>query len=484
VPGHANDYYINEILKGELKFEGFVVSDWEDIKRLYLRDKIADSPEEAVRIAVMAGLDQSIVPNDFSFYDLCLNLTYKDAAFLKRVNDAVTRILNVKEKLGLWQNSSLYPSKEEINIIGNDEFHEKNLNAAHESIILAKNDANILPLNPKDSKKILVVGPTGNLVKVLNGGWTYTWQGDNETNYQMFGRKKFTVFEALQKLYSSQINFTEGVNFENKTNFDETIMLANNFDILILCTGEYTYSESPGNINNLFLNQPQYDLAKALYKTRKPIILVYLGGRPRIITEMVQKSSAVLLGFLPGNRGGEAIANIIFGLYNPNGKLPMTYPYSPNGIFTYDYKPLERCIPNPDPLVLSKCFPENLFPFGHGLSYTNFTYSSLRLSAKEIQSPNGLSVSIDVENVGRMEGMETVILYLNDEYGSVSRPVKEVKGFQKINLKVNEKRTVTFDLEYLDFSFINQYNKRIVEEGDFYVYINNYDGNATFYLRV
>ena len=485
IPGHANSHYINDILKGELKFEGFVVSDWEDVNRLYVRDKVVESAEDAVKLAVMSGIDMSMVPYDFSFTDYCVKISQRDGPFLDRVNDAVLRILKVKEKLGLWSNASLYPVESEAKKVGNDEFHRINLETAHESIILAKNDANLLPLKKSDSKKILVTGPTGNLLKVLNGGWTYTWQGDDEANYQNFGRLKFTIFGAIQKALagqSSTVIYSEGVNFENKTNFEETIEAAQVSDLIILTIGEDTYTESPGNINNLFLHAVQNELANALFALNKSVILVYLGGRPRIITEMAQKANAVLFGFLPGNRGGEAIADIIFGDYNPDGKLPITYPLSPNGFVTYDRKPLED-YETSDPLALSRGEYENLYPFGHGLSYSKFIYSSLTLSSTQVELPNGVTVSLEVTNYGPWDGKETVILYLNDEFGSVSRPVREVKGFQKVFLKVNETKSVRFDLKHADFSFISQKNQRIVESGVFHVYIQNFDGNATFYLK-
>ena len=487
IPGHANSHYINEILKGELKFEGLVISDLGSVNKLHTRDKIAHTREEAVRMAVMAGIDISVVPHDFSFFDICVDLAKKKQDFLKRVDDAVLRILKMKVKLGLWSNSSLYPVTSEAEKVGNDKFHQINLDVARESIILATNNDSLLPLKKGDSKTILVAGPTGNLLRVLNGGWTYTWQGDNEADNQQFGRKnKLTLFAAIQSKLagqSSTVKYSEGANFENKTNFDDTLALAKTSDIIILSVGEATYTETPGNINNLFLPDVQYELANAIFALNKPVILVYLGGRPRIITEMAQKAKAVLLGFLPGNRGGEAIADIIFGDYNPDGKLPMTYPLSPNGFVTYDRKPLEVYVDNSDPLALSKGEYENLYPFGHGLSYSKFEYSPIKLSSTQTESPNGVTVSITVKNLGPFDGKETVILYLNDEYGSVSRPVRQVKGFQKVPLKVNEAVTVKFDLSYLDFSFINKNNERVVELGVFHVYINNFLANATFHVK-
>ena len=487
MPGHANSFYINTILKGEMKFDGFVVSDWEDIKRLYTRDKVAQSPEEAVRRAVLAGVDMSMVPQDYTFTDICVKLVKSnDKEFMNRVDDAVLRILKVKEKLGLWSNSSLYPVESDLDKIDTDASHDQNLEVAKETVILAKNEKKSLPLDKFDNKKILVAGPSGNLLKCLNGGWTYTWQGENEENNVNFGRSnKLTLFNAIKsKIGNGEVNYKQGVSFvNNQTNdISATVELAKTHDIIILTVGENTYTESPGTVDNLKLNSDQYDLANALFALNKKVILVYLGGRPRIITEMANKANAVIVAFLPGNRGGEAIADIIFGDYNPNGKLPVTYPLADNGFVTYDAKNIE-VYENNDPLALSKGGYENLYPFGHGLSYTEFRYSNLKLSSKEVQSPDGkITVNVDIQNVGQLEGKETVVLYLQDEFSSITRPVREVRGFKKISLSPNQLQTVSFELNDDHFSFINEHNQRVVEEGSFKVYINFYNETVTFNL--
>jgi beta-glucosidase len=300
VPGHANSFYINDILKGELKFDGFVVSDWEDIRRLHIRDGIASTPEEAVRIAVMAGLDMSMVPFSYSFYDHCVNLAKKDAKFLERATDATKRILKVKEQLGLFDNPNPIPAH--IGFIGSDEFENFNLEAAKESIVLAKNDK-ILPLDKQSSMKILVTGPTGNLIKVLNGGWSYTWQGENESNFINFGRSKKNLFKAIQDKVTNpnNVKYVQGVDFNERTNFDEAINEAKMSDIIILAVGEDTYTETPGNIDSLLLNHQQYELANELFKLNKPVIVVYIGGRPRVMTSIDQGAKATLIAFLPGN---------------------------------------------------------------------------------------------------------------------------------------------------------------------------------------
>lgn len=235
-------------------------------------------------------------------------------------------------------------------------------------------------------------------------------------------------------------------------------------DVIVLCIGEDTYAETPGNINSLMLSESQVALGTALALLDKPIVLIYLGGRPRIITELARDSSAVLLAFLPGNRGAEAIANILYGQYNPNARLPITYPKYPNGITTYDFLPIEVAWGN---------YYENLFPFGHGLSYTTFEYSHLELSTKRLEAPENLTVNVSVRNTGAYDGKEVVMLYLNDEYGSVPRPMRQLKGFEKVEVKVGETKRVSFVLGVEDLSFINTKSQRVYEAGRFYVYVGS-----------
>lgn len=324
-----------------------------------------------------------------------------------------------------------------------------------------------MPIIKFTNKRILITGPTGNLRKVLNGGWTYTWQGNIESTYD-FGREKQTLFQAVSKK-ANYVTYKEGANFTHLTDINQVLTEAKYSDYIILCIGEDAYAETPGNIDSLELSSSQLILARELFKTNRPIIVVYFGGRPRIINEIVDKAKAVLLGFLPGNRGAEAVADILFNDYNPNGKLPFTYPKSSNGFTTYDFKPIEKFDSNnPD-----KQF---LYPFGFGLSYTNFVYSNLFLDKNvvDVSSKDNkiLRISIDVKNNGLIAGKEAVILYINDEYGSVSRPVKQVKGFKKVYLDAKETKTVEFEIDALEhLTFIGPNNKRILEDGFFNVYI-------------
>ena len=454
IPGHANYHLLTEVLKGEMKFPGFVVSDWEDIKRLFTRDRVATSPKEAVFMAVMAGVDMSMVPTDFSFYDLLLQLAKEGTVPMSRIDDAVSRILYVKMKLGLFENA--YPDKSFLPQFASEEHTKANLDAAREAVVLLKNGKNILPL-AKD-KKVFVTGPTANMLSSLNGGWTITWQGNEESLYP---QAKETVVEAIRsKTGEKNVTFDQGVDFEKEIAGSKGLELAKQSDVIVLCLGEGAYCETPGNITDLTLPEAQLAYAEKLIATGKPVVLVMLEGRPRIITRIADKVDGILTAFLPGMEGGRAIADIIFGDVNPSGKLPVTYPKAPNGITLYDYKPIEFFDGNKyDPL----------FPFGHGLSYTSFKYSNLKLGAKEITENGQVKVTVDVTNTGKIKGKEAVLLYLTDMFGTVSRQNKQLKGFEKIELAPGQTKTVTFTIGWDEMSFIGLSNKRIVEPGEFMV---------------
>ena len=313
------------------------------------------------------------------------------------------------------------------------DFTSANLNAARESIILVKNQDNILPLSK--ATKVLVTGPTANLLSAMNGGWTITWQGNEESAYP---QAKNSVLEAIQiKIGKDNVKYVEGCSFDKDINTTEAVQEAKNADVIIICLGEHAYCETPGNIFDLTLDEAQLKLADKILETGKPVILVMLEGRPRIISKIEPKAKGILVGFLPGMEGGNAIADVLFGDVNPSGKLPITYPRHPNGITLYDYKPIEK-------------FDENdynpLWPFGYGLSYTTFEYSNLKISSQEITENEELTVKIDVKNNGTLAGKEVVQLYLTDVYGSVTRPNKQLKGFEKVLLNPGETKTVTFKI--------------------------------------
>jgi beta-glucosidase len=464
IPVHSDHHIISDILKGEMNFQGFVVSDWEDIKRLYTRDHVASSPEEAVKMAVLAGIDMSMIPKDYSFYTILLDLVKKNEVPISRIDDAVTRILRVKMMTGILDKP--YPDTAMKELVGAPQHTAVNLQAAEESIVMTKNAKGILPL--KKGQKILVTGPTANLLSVLNGGWTITWQGNEESLYP---KQANTVVKALrQKFGEKNIIYSEGTAFSKDINIAETIKLAKKSDVIVLCLGEKAYCETPGNIDELTLDTAQLQLASKLAELHKPVVLVMLEGRPRIIRSIVDKVDAVLVGMLPGMKGGDAIANIIAGDAVPSAKLPFTYPKYSNSLYHYDYKPLEGEGGNVyDPQ----------WAFGYGLSFTTYEYSDLQIDKKAISKTDTLYVSVNVKNTGKVSGGESVLLYLRDLYGSVSRPVRQLRGFQKIHLNPGEVKQVRFAITNSDLSFIGRENKRITESGDFLIMVDNLSAGFT-----
>lgn len=466
IPGHANYHLLTEVLRGELKFDGFVVSDWEDIKRLYTRDRVADSPKEAVRLAVMAGVDMSMVPYDFSFAEFVIELAKEGKIPMNRIDEAVKRILTVKMNAGLFENAM--PDKSLLKLFASEESYKKNVEAAEETFVLLQNKDNILPLSK--NAKVLVTGPTANMLSVLNGGWTITWQGNEESLYPA---DKNTILEAITaKLPKGNVAYAEGCTFDKELNTDDAIAKAKSSDVIILCLGEPTYTETPGNIFDLTLPAAQISYAKKLAATGKKVIVVLIQGRPRVLNSIVDDAAGILLGFLPGMEGGNAAANILFGDANPSGKMPVTYPRHPNGITLYDFKPIEKFDGNDY---------KPQFEFGYGLSYTSYEYSNLKLSSNEIDANGTITITVDVKNTGKRAGKEVVQLYVTDLFGSVSRPNKQLKGFEKVSLAAGESKTVSFKLTSEHLSFIGLENKRITEPGDFKVSVKALE--STFKLK-
>ncbi|MBN1302531.1 MAG: glycoside hydrolase family 3 C-terminal domain-containing protein [Melioribacteraceae bacterium] len=458
IPVHSDYYLLTELLKDELGFKGFMVSDWEDIKRLYERDHVAGSPREAVKMAVMAGIDMSMVPFDFSFYELLLELVKDGEVPVERIDDAVTRILRVKYLLGLFDNA--YPDKSLLPEFASQKNTGVNLQAARESITMLKNDNSVLPLSKE--KKYLVTGPASNMLSVLNGGWSITWQGNEE---KLYPEDKYTILEAVQsKAGNENVIHMEGCTFEEDINTKETVSKASEADAVIVCIGEPPYCEGEGNINNLEMTSVQLELAAQLSKTGKPVILVLVEGRPRVISKIADDASAILMAYLPGMEGGRAIADILFGDANPSGKLPFSYPRDVRGNTCYDFKPIEQ-------FDVNKYNPQ--WEFGYGLSYTNFEYANLVLDKTEYKMNDVIRVSVDLKNTGSVDGKETVELYICDIVGTVSRPVRQLKRFQKINLEAGKSTTVSFELDMYDLSFINRDNLRTTEPGEFTVMVKN-----------
>jgi beta-glucosidase len=475
IPGHINHHILTDILRDELGFKGFVVSDWEDIKKLVTIWHVAANEKEATRMAVMAGIDMSMVPLDYSFADYLIALVKEGAVPQSRIDEAVRRILKVKFELGLFENPM--PNAALKSKIGLPESRQASLQAARESMTLLKNDSNLLPL-AKD-RKILVTGPTADSLISLNNGWTYVWQGSEEALYP---KDRPTIRRAIEaKAGTANVTYVPGTkimrpagspsnntptNLEAEVDIPAAVRAARAADVVVLCLGEGSYTETPGNITDLTLGEPQLRLAEALEATGKPVVLVLVEGRPRIINRIVDKAGAVLMAYNPGNEGGQAIADVLFGDFNPSGKLPFTYPRTPNGLITYDHKAFET----EDTAFGNMAFTPQ-FEFGRGLSYTTFAYSDLRLSKKSITSNGDLSVSVTVTNSGRRAGKEVVQLYVTDLVASLSPAGKRLKRFAKVYLAPGQSRTLTFQLRPDDLSFIDTNNKPVVEPGEFEVII-------------
>jgi beta-glucosidase len=463
IPGHANYHLITEVLKGEMKFKGFVVSDWEDIKRLHTRDRVATSAKDAVRMAVMAGVDMSMVPMDVSFTTLLLECVKDGSVPVSRIDDAVSRILTVKFQLGLFENA--YPDLSLRPQFATAASAAVNLRAAEESIVMTKNNGT-LPL--RKNSRVLVTGPTAALLNTMNGGWTITWQGDDE---KLYPKDKPTPLDAIRaKLGAGNVAYVPGSSFDQQIDLAAAVEAAHEVDAIVLCLGERSYCETPGNIDDLTLERAQTDLADALARTGKPIILVMIEGRPRLIRTIVDDVKAVLIAFRPGVEGGRAIANVLVGDAVPSGKLPVTYPKYPNALMCYDYKPLDTADNN-------RYDPQ--WPFGYGLSYTSFATANLSLDSQTMKRSGKLTLSVDVKNTGSVAGAEVVQLYLNDNFASVSRPVRQLKGFHKVMLLPGEQKTVSFTIEAGDLSFIGIDNTRILESGTFTAMVGGLSANFT-----
>jgi beta-glucosidase len=468
VPAHADHRILTDILRGELGFEGFVVSDWADIKRLVRDWRVAADEKQATRMAVMAGVDMSMVPSDYSFPDLLVALVREGAVPQSRIDEAVRRILRVKFELGLFDDAMPHPALKSK--IGLPESRQTALQAAQESITLLKNTDELLPLSK--NRKVLVTGPTANSLISLNNGWTYVWQGSEPSLYP---KDRPTIRQAIEaKLGAANVTYVPGTritrragspsnstptNIEEEDDIPAAVAAAKNSDAVVLCLGEGSYCETPGTISDLTLGAPQLRLAEAIEATGKPVIIVLVEGRPRIINRIADKAGAILMAYNPGNEGGQAIADALFGDVNPSGKLPFTYPRAVNGLITYDHRAFEtegdRSAIRPQ------------FEFGDGLSYTSFSYHDLRLEKQTISGGEDLSVSVTVTNAGPRAGKEVVQLYVSDLVASIAPPGKRLRRFAKIYLQPGQSRKLSFKLRREDLSFIGADNKPVVEPGDF-----------------
>lgn len=474
VPGHINRHILTDILRTELGFKGFVVSDWEDIKKLVTTWRIAADEKEATRLAVLAGIDMSMVPNDYSFADHLVALVKEGAVPTARIDEAVRRILRVKFELGLFEKPM--PDAALKAKFALPEYREASLQAARESITLLKNNNNVLPLSK--STKVLVTGPTSDSLVAMNNGWTWVWQGSEESLYPT---DRLTIRKAIEaKVGASNMTWVQGTKItrapgpSNSTPTDQeqevdiaaAVSAARNVDVVVLALGEGSYCETPGNITDLTIGEPQIKLAEAIKATGKPVVMVLVEGRPRIINRIADGASAILMAYNPSDEGGRAIADILFGDTNPSGKLPFTYPRTPNGLINYDHKPFET-----ENTAFGNMAFNPQFGFGEGLSYTTFAYSDLRLGKQTISANEELPVSVTVKNTGNRAGKEAVLVYVSDLVASISPPGKRLRRFAKISLDPGQSKTLTFKLRREDLSFIGSENKPVLEPGDFEVRI-------------
>jgi beta-glucosidase len=476
VPVHASYDLLTKLLKDELGFTGLVVTDWKDIENLHERDRIASSQKEAVKLSINAGVDMSMIPYNFLFCDYLVELVNEGEVPMSRIDDAVRRILNVKYKLGLFERPvthySDYPK------FGSEEFIKDAYETAAQSITLLKNDNNVLPL-PKNAR-VLVTGPNANTMRALNGGWSYTWQGNKADD---FFSGYSTILDAITaKIGSKQVTFVPGVEYNEDGKYWEEKVIdmnavsraASQCDYIVLCIGENSYTEKPGDLHDLSLSENQMALAKTALKTGKPVVVVLNEGRPRIIRDIVPESKAVLQSYLPGNYGGLAVADVLFGDVNPSGKLPYTYPMYVNSLLTYDHKPSEHQKKMEGVYDYESDFAVQ-WPFGFGLSYTTFEYSNLTLSSNTLSKEGSITVSVTVTNSGGRDGKEVVQLYTSDVYATITPDVKRLRGFDKIDLAKGESKTVSFSLSADDVSFVNALNQRVTEKGEFKVEVGGLD---------
>ncbi|MNK22873.1 Periplasmic beta-glucosidase precursor [compost metagenome] len=483
VPVHANYAILTQLLKDELGFKGLVVTDWADIENLHRRDRVAASDKEAVMLAINAGIDMSMVPYKYEvFCDNLVQLVKEGKVKEERIDDAVRRILKVKYALNLFDKPNTNPK--DYPKFGSKEFEKASYDMAAEAITLLKNKGNILPL--KKNIKVLVTGPNANSMRTLNGAWTYSWQGEK---VEEFAGQYNTILEAVQnEIGKANVTYVPGVSYKQGGHYyeeltdkmDEAIAAAKNSDVIILCLGENTYTEKPGDLNDLYLSELQTELAKKLAATGKPIVLVLNEGRPRIISRFEQEMNAIVQAYLPGNFGGDALADVLFGDVNPSGKLPYTYPRFPNATISYIHKPSEEQ-KKAEGVYNYEADYNPQFSFGFGLSYTTFEYKDLKVSKTSLKKGENLQVSITVTNTGKITGKEVVDLFTSDLYASSVTPdVKRLRRFEKIELKPGESKTVTFELNPADLSYIGRDGKSILEAGDFEVMVEKL--KATFTL--
>lgn len=467
VPVHASYEYLTQWLKKDLNWDGMIVTDWADINNLFTRERVAKDKKDAIRIAINAGIDMSMDPYSVEFCILLKQLVNEGKVSQERIDDAVRRILRLKYRIGLFDQPNTGGKGYEK--FGSQEHADLALRSAEETEILLKNEG-ILPL--AKGKKILLTGPNANQMRCLNGGWSYTWQGSKAED---LAEKYNTIYEALCNKYGQEnVILNQGVTYnekgqyweENEPQIEKAVAAAAQADIIIACVGENSYCETPGNLTDLWMSENQRNLVKALAKTGKPIVLVLNEGRPRLIADIEPLAKAIVHIMLPGNYGGDALANLLAGDANFSAKLPYTYPKEINSLANYDYKVSEEVgtmagAYNYDAKVSLQ------WPFGYGLSYTTFEYANLKVDKANFTADDTLTVTVDVKNTGSRAGKESVLLYSSDLIASIVPDNKRLRCFTKISLEPGETKTVTFTLPAKDLAFVGADGRWTLEEGDF-----------------
>ena len=469
VPVHASHEYLTEWAKEQLKWDGMAVTDWADINNLYTREHIAADRKEAVALGINAGIDMIMDPYDPEVCKDIIAAVNEKMIPMSRIDDAVRRVLRLKVRLGLFENPVW--DVDNYDKFACKEFQDNAYDAAVESMVLLKNEDNVLPISA--GKKILVVGPNANSMRTLNGGWSYTWQGDADK----FASQYNTILEALQKVYGEKnVSYVAGVNYnmasrkwdkETDIDIDAAVRAARKADIIVACIGENTYCETPGNINDLNLSSNQKELVRSLAKTGKPIVMVLNEGRPRIINDIEPLAKAVVDIMLPGNYGGDALASLISGKENFSGRLPFTYSKYVNSLHTYDYKVSEN-VQTMDGLYNYDATMDVQWPFGAGLSYTSFEYSGLKsISPVQFNADDMLTFEVTVKNTGSVKGKEAVLMFSSDIIASKVPDVKRLRQFTKVELNPGESKIVRLEIPAHELAFVGHDGKWRLEKGQF-----------------